>query len=141
SFFFFFNLNAPRRASPRPSSVDRVIMGTVIQEVKTSNIARESALAAGIPRTVPASTVTMACISSNVAIAMAVDQIRSGNANIIIAAGVETMSDVPIRFSRKLRSRMIASQKAKSVMDYLGLLRGLGLKDLAPEVAAHASIA
>jgi hypothetical protein len=40
-------------------------MGTVIQEVKTSNIAREAALAAGISNKVPANTVTMACISSN----------------------------------------------------------------------------
>jgi len=109
-------------------------MGTVIQEVKTSNVAREAALAAGVPLSVPASTVTMACISSNAAIAMATDQIRAGNADIIVAAGVETMSDVPIRFSRKLRARMIASQKAKSPLDFLALLRGLGLKDLAPEV-------
>jgi len=109
-------------------------MGTVIQEVKTSNVAREAALAAGVPLSVPASTVTMACISSNAAIAMATDQIRAGNADIIVAAGVETMSDVPIRFSRKLRSRMIASQKAKSPLDFLALLRGLSLKDLAPEV-------
>lgn len=42
--------------------------GTVIQEVKTSNIAREAALAAGYSDKIPAHTVTMACISSNVAI-------------------------------------------------------------------------
>ena len=109
-------------------------MGTVIQEVKTSNVARESALAAGIPLSVPATTVTMACISSNAAIAMGVDQIRAGNAEIIVAAGVETMSDVPIRFSRKVRARMLASQKVKNPLGYLALLQGLGLKDLAPEV-------
>jgi acetyl-CoA acyltransferase len=43
-------------------------MGTVIQEVKTSNIAREAALGAGFSQQTPANTVTMACISSNVAI-------------------------------------------------------------------------
>ena len=42
--------------------------GTVIQEAKTSNIAREAALEAGLPDTIPAHTVTLACISSNVAI-------------------------------------------------------------------------
>jgi len=48
-----------------PALIDRVILGTVIQEVRTSNLAREAALAAGIPDKVPANTVTMACISSN----------------------------------------------------------------------------
>lgn len=45
--------------------VEYIIYGTVIQEVKTSNIAREAALAAGFSDKTPAHTVTMACISSN----------------------------------------------------------------------------
>jgi len=49
-------------------AVEYVIYGTVIQEVKTSNIAREAALAAGLPDNIPAHTVTQACISSNQAI-------------------------------------------------------------------------
>jgi len=56
-----------------------------LQEVKTSNIAREAALGAGIPLSVPANTVTMACISSNLAITSGVDKIRSGEAEIIVA--------------------------------------------------------
>lgn len=48
--------------------IEYVIYGTVIQEVKTSNIAREAALAAGYSDRIPAHTVTLACISSNVAI-------------------------------------------------------------------------
>lgn len=47
--------------------IDYIIYGTVIQEVKTSNIAREAALAAGYSDKTPAHTVTMACISSNAA--------------------------------------------------------------------------
>jgi acetyl-CoA acyltransferase len=47
--------------------IDYVIYGTVIQEVKTANVAREAALAAGYSDKTPAHTVTMACISSNVA--------------------------------------------------------------------------
>lgn len=49
-------------------AIDYVIYGTVIQEVKTSNIAREAALAAGYSDKTPAHTITMACISSNQAI-------------------------------------------------------------------------
>lgn len=48
--------------------VDYIVYGTVIQEVKTSNVAREAALAAGFSEHTPAHTVTMACISSNQAI-------------------------------------------------------------------------
>lgn len=44
------------------------------------------------------------------------------------------MSDVPIRYSRELRKRMIASQKARGIMDYIALAKGLKLKDLAPAV-------
>jgi len=45
--------------------IDYIVYGSVIQEVKTSNIAREAALAAGFSNKTPAHTVTMACISSN----------------------------------------------------------------------------
>jgi len=48
--------------------VDYITMGTVIQEVKTSNVAREAALGAGFSKNIPATTCTMACISSNSAI-------------------------------------------------------------------------
>ncbi|XP_033098606.1 trifunctional enzyme subunit beta, mitochondrial-like [Anneissia japonica] len=49
-------------------AVDYICFGTVIQEVKTSNVAREAALGAGFSDKIPAHTVTMACISSNQAI-------------------------------------------------------------------------
>lgn len=50
------------------SVVDYIVMGTVISEVKTSNVAREAALGAGFSNKIPAHTVTMACISANQAI-------------------------------------------------------------------------
>jgi acetyl-CoA acyltransferase len=60
------------------TDIDYVSCGTVIQEVFTSNIAREAAMAAGIPLSTPAHTVTLACISSNVAMATGVDKIKTG---------------------------------------------------------------
>lgn len=126
------------RTAIDPALVDRVILGTVIQEVRTSNIAREATLGAGFPNSVPAHTVTMACISANQAITSGTDLIRSGQAEIVVAGGTETMSDVPIRFSRAIRARMLASQKVKSLPGYLGLLKGLKAKDIAPELPAIA---
>ncbi|HBQ61342.1 MAG TPA: acetyl-CoA C-acyltransferase [Balneolaceae bacterium] len=121
-----------------PATIDRVIMGTVIQEVKTSNVARESALGAGIPNSVPAFTTTMACISSNQAITSGVDLIRSGQAKIILAGGTETMSDIPVRFKKKFRQKVLAARKYKSPLDFLKFFKGLGLKDFLPELPAIA---
>lgn len=114
--------------------VERVVMGCVIQDVRTSNVAREASLAAGFPSRVPAFTVTMACISSNQAIASCVDLIRTGQVDVAIAGGTETLSDVPIRLKKSVRKRLIQSRKARSVFDYLELLKGLGPSDLLPEI-------
>jgi enoyl-CoA hydratase / long-chain 3-hydroxyacyl-CoA dehydrogenase len=117
-----------------PSLPQAVVLGAVVQEPKTSNVAREAALAAGLPVSTFSSTVTAACISANVAAQTVTDQILAGRIDCGIAGGVELMSDVPIRFSRAVRARMIASQKARGVGGYLKLLAGLKLADLAPEL-------
>jgi acetyl-CoA acyltransferase len=124
-----------------PSIVDYLFCGTVIQEPKTSNIAREAGMGAGIPISVPSHTITQACISSNQCITTGAEKILSGQADIVIAGGVETFSDVPIRFSRKLRERLLKFPKVqkKGVMDQIKHFKGMGLKDLAPELPAIAN--
>jgi len=67
-----------KKTGVAPTEIDYVSCGTVIQEVFTSNIAREAAMAAGIPLSTPAHTVTLACISSNVAMGTGVDKIKTG---------------------------------------------------------------
>jgi len=125
-----------------PKLVDTVIMGNVIQEVKCPNVAREAALAAGIPNSVPCHTVVQACISSNQAIANGVAMIQSGQADVIIAGGTETFSDVPIRFSKPMRKKFIASMKDKTPMAKLQrITKGLKLAHLAPEPPAIANFA
>ena len=121
-----------------PNQVQYCVMGTVIQEVKTSNVAREAILGAGLPQNIPAHTVTMACISSNQALATAVGQIRCGNFEVAICGGTETMSDLPIRHSRSMRKKLINSRKIKSPMGYLQLLLSLRSRDFAPELPAVA---
>lgn len=121
-----------------PASIDRVIMGSVIQDISTSNVARESAMGAGIPVSVPAFTTTMACISSNVAAAGAVDLIRAGQAKIILAGGTETMSDPPIRLRKKVRQKLFEARRYKSPLEYVKFIRGLKFRDLLPEVPAIA---
>lgn len=124
-----------------PALIDYLYFGTVIQEPRTSNIAREAAMGAGIPIHVPASTVTQACISANLAITSGAEKILSGQAEIIVAGGAETFSDVPIRFSKPIRKRLLQVPKVskKGVPAMLGLLKGLKFADIAPEAPAIAN--
>jgi acetyl-CoA acetyltransferase family protein len=126
------------RTGVNRDTIDRVVMGSVIQDVQTSNVAREAALGAGFPKHVPAFTVTMACISSNQAVTSGVDLIRGGLADTIVAGGTETMSDPPIRVKRSVRKRLFESRKAKGPGDYLDLIKGLGPSDLVPEAPSIA---
>ena len=102
-----------------PNFVDQVIMGNVISNVKTSNVARESALASGIPNKAHCQTVSQACISANRAICNGVNEIMVGNANIVIAGGLENTSDTPIGFPKKMRNKLFSAQKIKSLGDSL----------------------
>jgi acetyl-CoA acyltransferase len=121
-------LNLPRDV------VDYIIVGTVIQEVKTSNVAREAALGAGFSDRIPANTVTMACISANQAITSCIGFIASGVYDVCLAGGVETMSDVPIRHSKKMRQLMLSSTKAKTIGQKLGLLAKIRPDFFVPEL-------
>ena len=75
-----------------PDQIDYVIAGNVIQEVRTSNIAREAAVNAGLPYHIGAHTVAQACISANAAIASGAERILSGHADVVLAGGCETGS-------------------------------------------------
>lgn len=132
-------LGLVKRTKIDKSAPEYCVMGTVIQEVKTSNIAREALLSAGFPEKIPAHTVTMACISSNVAIGTAANNIATGQNNIVVAGGVDFMSDVPIRYPRSMRKLMLNLNRAKSTPQRLGLFaKMLSLKNFTPEAPAIA---
>lgn len=84
------------KANVSPIDVDEVILGEVRQTSQSSNVARVSALRAGVPETVPAFTVNRLCASGMQAIASGVQQIQSNQAHIVIAGGTESMSNAPI---------------------------------------------
>ncbi|XP_063156309.1 trifunctional enzyme subunit beta, mitochondrial [Candoia aspera] len=119
-------------------AVEYIVLGTVIQEVKTSNVAREAALGAGFSEKTPAHTVTMACISSNQAMTTGVGLIASGQMDVVIAGGVELMSDIPIRHSRKMRKTMLGLTRAKSLGQRLSLISKIRPDYFAPELPAVA---
>ena len=115
------------------STIDSVVLGTVITNLKTSNVAREAALTAGIPHTTPCHTVTQACISANRAIASAIGEIKTGISEVIIAGGVDNTSDTPIGFRREMRKKLFKAQKLKSIKDQLKFISSLRIKDFLPE--------
>lgn len=121
-----------------PHAVDLLAMGRVIADPATSNLGREVVLGTQLPDSCPAFTVTAACVSSLQAFLDCARAIANGAADVAIAAGSEILSDVPIRYRRPVRSRLIASQKAKGPLDYLKLLKGLRPRDLLPEPMAIA---
>ena len=103
--------------------------------MRTSNIAREAALAAGYSDRTPAHTVTMACISSNVAMTTGMGLIASGVYDTIVAGGVEFMSDIPIRHSRSMRSLMLGANRAKSLQQKVALLASIRPGHFVPDVS------
>lgn len=86
---------AVRRAGIDGAEVDQVILGQAKQSPDASNIARVSALRAGLPVTVPAYTVNQQCASGMLAIHLAWQAIAMGMADIVVAGGVESMSTAP----------------------------------------------
>jgi acetyl-CoA C-acetyltransferase len=78
-----------------PSSVDEVIMGNVIQAAETGYSARRAMLGAGLPESTTAITVNRACSSGLEAINMAVMAVMTGEAEVVVAGGNESMSGIP----------------------------------------------
>ncbi|MFL6025303.1 MAG: acetyl-CoA C-acetyltransferase [Friedmanniella sp.] len=86
---------AVARAGVAPDQVDYVIMGPVLQAGSGQIPARQAAVRAGIPMTVPALTVNKVCLSGLDAIALADQLIRAGECEVVVAGGMESMSQAP----------------------------------------------
>lgn len=121
-----------------PKVVNNVIMGSVIHNLKTPNVAREAALTAGIPQNVPCHTVSQACISANQAIASAYELIAGGRADVVIAGGTECTSDTPIVFRKAMRKKLFKAQKLNGLGDTLKFIMSLRPMDFAPDRPAVA---
>ncbi|HHV32549.1 acetyl-CoA C-acetyltransferase [Caproiciproducens sp. LBM24188] len=86
---------ALNRAKVAPDQVDEVLMGCVIQAGLGQNVARQASIKAGVPDTVPALTLNNVCGSGLKAVNMAAALIEAGEADIIVAGGMENMSAAP----------------------------------------------
>jgi acetyl-CoA C-acetyltransferase len=84
-----------KRAGVKPEDVDEVIMGCVIQAGLGQNPARQAALNGGLPNTVSAVTVNKVCGSGLKAVMMAAQGVRLGDVDVVVAGGMESMSNAP----------------------------------------------
>jgi acetyl-CoA acyltransferase len=120
------------------NELDMLVFGTVIPSVLAPNIGREVSLIPQIPKTVQAYSVSRACASANQAITDAADQIGLGHAEVAIAGGAESLSNVPILHSRGFSDALVAASKAKSLGARLGALAKIRPKDFIPVTPAIA---
>jgi acetyl-CoA C-acetyltransferase len=86
---------AIRRANVRPEDVDEVIMGNVVSAGLGQAPARQAALHAGLPHKVAALTINKVCGSGLKAVVLAAQAVKLGDANIVVAGGMESMSNAP----------------------------------------------
>ncbi|MEP7087070.1 MAG: acetyl-CoA C-acyltransferase FadI [Gemmatimonadota bacterium] len=118
--------------------IDTLVFGTVVPSVLAPNIAREVALLPMLPKGIPAFSVSRACTSANQAITDAADQIALGHADVAIAGGAESLSNVPVLHSRGFANALVGASKAKSVGGKLGALTRIRPHDLIPITPAIA---
>ena len=126
------------RADIRPDEIDELVYGTVVHSVQAPNIAREVGLGAGVPPNAPAFTVARACASANQAITSAAESIARGYADTIVAGGAESLTDIPILYSKPLRDALMMAARAKSPGQKLAALARVRPRHLAPITPAIA---
>lgn len=118
--------------------VDEMYFGQVVPSVLAPNLAREVSLLPQFPKSVPAASVNRACASANQAIMDGYTQVNLGNADVVIAGGAESLSDIPILHSRAFSDLLVQFSKAKTLGQRLGLLGKLRPKHLIPVAPAIA---
>lgn len=115
--------------------VDEVIIGNTGSPSDAVNISRVVSLNAGIPQRVSAHTVHRNCASAMESIATGFDKIKAGTADVVIAGGTESMSNMPLMFTKEFANTFGKFAMAKTFGQKMGALKELKLAYLKPRVA------
>jgi len=100
----------------QPSKIDEVIVGNVLQGAQGQNPGRQASIRAGVPQETNAFTINKVCASGMKAVALAAQAIRAGDADVIIAGGMESMSSVPYALPKaRWGYRMDVGAKAEAL--------------------------
>lgn len=112
---------AIKRAKIEPSMIDEVYFGNVLGAGLGQNVARQVTLGSGIPISVPALTINMVCGSGLRAVSMAAQFIESGECDIILCGGTESMSNAPYLIPKARWGQRMGDGKIVDYMVYDGL--------------------
>jgi acetyl-CoA C-acetyltransferase len=112
---------ALRRAKVAPSAVDEVVMGCVLQAGVGQNPARQAALKAGLPDTIAAVTINKVCGSGLKAVMLAAQAVKAGDAQIVVAGGMESMSRAPYLLPNARTGYKYGDQQVLDAMIHDGL--------------------
>jgi acetyl-CoA C-acetyltransferase/acetyl-CoA acyltransferase len=123
---------AVERTGIDPDSIDEVIVGNVSGQADAANIARAISLLAKVPRSVPAFTVNRGCASGFESIVEAAYRIRAGDADLVVAAAVESMSCIPLLFGRDGQVVWTALSRARGLLTRLAAMARFRLRHFRP---------
>ena len=118
-----------------PARLDEVIFGNCGNPAEAANVARITALLAGVPEPVPAVSVHRNCASGMEAVADAAYRIQAGAAKLVLAGGMESMSQMPLLFTPAYAEWLEGLMRAKTPLQKLGVLGRFRPGMLAPRIA------
>jgi acetyl-CoA acyltransferase len=120
------------RSGLEGSQVDRVVYGSVVQDVAAPNIAREIVLAGPFPQTVDAYSVTRACATSTQAVVDAAQAIMLGEVDVVVAGGADSLSKPPVTYSDAFVDALMRANSAKDLPSKARAFSRIRPRDLAP---------
>jgi acetyl-CoA C-acetyltransferase len=128
------------RAGADPGQIDDVVLGCVLQAGAGMNVARQAALRAGLPTSVPAETINRVCGSGLAAVMHAADAIAAGSAEVVVAGGTESMSNAPYLLKGARWGYRMGNAEAVDMMVAEGLtcaIEGCHMGNTAEAIAAR----
>jgi acetyl-CoA acyltransferase len=128
------------RSGIDPAEIDLSVFGVVLPALHAPNLGREVVFRTSLPFRIPGVTVSLACASSTRALTFGAGAILTGEADVVLAGGAESLSNAPIQFSRKAARSFMELNKAKTLptkMAALGKLRPADLAPVAPAIAEY----
>ena len=131
------------RSGVQPADVGEVILGCVLQGAAGMNVARQASIKAGVPVDVPAETINRVCGSGLQSVVHAVEAVRVGYTDIVVAGGAESMSNAPFALKGARWGYRMGHGEAVDTMVYDGLTDAMHLCHMgitAEEVAARYNI-
>jgi len=128
------------RSTVDPAELDEVIFGNIAQPADATNIARFIGLRSGVPRSVPAFTVNRNCASGIQAVVDATLRIESGLADLVLAGGVESMSQIPFLFLPETQDLFLKMPRTRGALRRLALLMKFRPRHFRPVVALEVGL-